>query len=83
MLQKKRWAAVRAEKTEATTFAPKPKRKVSAAARKALIEATKKRWEAFRKAHRGAATATATDGKTVRKLGKPVRKNGKLVWSLR
>jgi len=69
-------------RTVTSGAAPK-QRKMSAAARKRIALAQKQRWEAFRKAQRGAATATSADGKTVRKFGKPVRKDGKLVWYLR
>jgi len=67
----------------ATTGAAPKRREMSTAARKRIALAQRQRWEAFRKVQRGAAKATAADRTTVRKLGKPVRKDGKLVWSLR
>jgi hypothetical protein len=45
--QKKRWAAIKAEsqgQASATPESAKPKRKISAAGRRAISEATKRRW---------------------------------------
>jgi hypothetical protein len=44
MAQRARWAAIRGESEPSTPEAAKPKRKLSAAGRKAIIAATKKRW---------------------------------------
>jgi hypothetical protein len=62
--QQRRWAKIRGEAEPAPQGAPKPKRKLSAAGRKRIIAATKKRWAAVRAAkaqqEKAAAKKTAT-----------------------
>jgi hypothetical protein len=82
MVQRKRWAAFREAKAEAKTTIEE--RKLSAAARKRIAMVQKKRWQAFREAQRiGTTKLPATDQEPVRRFGKPVRKDGKLVFYLR
>ena len=55
--QRKRWQEFHkrtAAQTPKATEAPRPKRRLSAAGRRAIVEATKKRWAAVRAAKRGA-----------------------------
>ena len=53
--QKARWAAQKQQQAQPTQPAKPKKRKMSAAGLRAISEATKKRWEAYRKAHEGTA----------------------------
>jgi hypothetical protein len=55
--QQRRWAKIRGESEPTAPVirdAAKPKRKMSAAGRKAISEATKKRWAAFHAAKKAA-----------------------------
>ena len=56
----KRWAASKGEaESPSKTATAKPKRKMSAAGRKAISDATKKRWEAFHAAKKAEKPAVA------------------------
>jgi hypothetical protein len=75
--QKKRWATIKAESQEqasATAEPAKPKRKMSAAGRRAISEATKRRWALKRaetaKAQPGGAKKAATQKTTAKRAAK-------------
>jgi hypothetical protein len=55
--QRKRWAALKSAK--AGPAKPAKKRRLSAAGRKAIIEATKKRWAAYKASKEGTQKASA------------------------
>ena len=55
--QRARWAAQKKQQAQPAHPAKTKKRKMSAAGLKAIREATKKRWEAFRKAKKAAAAS--------------------------
>jgi hypothetical protein len=52
--QRARWAAQKRQQAQPAQPAKPKKRKLSAAGLRAIREATKKRWEAYRKAHQSA-----------------------------
>jgi hypothetical protein len=72
MAQKQRWAASRAQTTEAEKPIQKPKRKLSKAGRAAIIAATKKRWAAVHKAEKAGAKKT-TSKRTAKKAPKGLK----------
>jgi hypothetical protein len=55
LAQQKRWAAKKAISEPETATAPKPKRKLSAAGKKRIIEASKKYWAEKRAAAKKSA----------------------------
>jgi hypothetical protein len=77
--QKTRWAKIRAEAEPGSSLAEaKPgrqKRKLSAAGRKAISEATKKRWALKRAEASKGATKNTTTRKLQRKTRKPPEKS--------
>ena len=55
--QRKRWAESKKESAPSSPLAPRPKRRLSAAGRAAIVAALKKRWAAKRAAAKKAAKA--------------------------
>jgi len=70
--QQRRWAASRGQSEAATPEPAKPKRRLSAAGRRAIIAATKKRWalihaEAAKAAPKSAAVKTTSTKRAAKK----------------
>ncbi len=67
--QQRRWAKVRGEAAAAKPKPAKRKRRLSAAGRRAIAEATKKRWAAVRASKAKQAATKAGGKKSVAKTG--------------